>query len=167
MKNNYSIDPQTNYYDTLNAYNLQGESPNSKHREHKYLGKIGGALKRPDKALWRHKEKVATAIADLPIIKYVADARDIASNPLVEQGLKNGEIITYPFTVKLLPWVHTEMSQLPMDRHYDPSITANVLNALNNPIVAGLVILSPFITYLGYRGLKWAYNRRKNKQVQR
>jgi hypothetical protein len=164
MKNNYSIDPKTNYHDTLKAYNLQGESPNSKHHEHKYLGKIGEALN-------KHKGKVITAIAEAYSIPFFANLRNVATDALVEGKLKIGEVIKYPLRVDLLPLPHTvDVSgqiKISPTSEYIPVVYELLKYVGSNPVVTIVAAASPLITYAGYRTVKRACRYCKNRKAKK
>jgi len=118
--------------------------------------------------LRKHKAEAATAITEAveaPVaIKYLNDLRGVASNPLVENGLKAGKIITYPIKPEIFPWPHIAdtRGQMPMDTSYvTDKVVSGILNAAKDPVVFGAAVtaavLTPLAVYGGYKAAKHAW----------
>jgi hypothetical protein len=158
------------YNHALGVYGMAGDNPTysnystgSKINNPGYKERFIGALKRPDKALWRHKGKVATVIAEGGLIKYLSDLKGVASNALVESGLKIGKVITYPVRPEVLwPHIVDTSGQTPMSPNYvDNPVVSGLLNASKNPVVWGIALSIPPIAYAGYRAIKHFRNKAK------
>lgn len=119
-----------------------------------YSGNFSGAVKKVSNKLWNHKGKIAVALSEIPIGKYIIDAGNVASNVFVEAGLKMGKVVTYPVRPEVLPWPHLvdTRGQIQIEPMYvDNPIVSGVLNASKNPLAVGIALATPLIIYGGYR----------------
>jgi hypothetical protein len=166
------IDLETNskYKSALGAYGMTDNnltsnnlnySADSRVNNPTYRERFIGALKRPDKALWRHKGKVATAVAEGGLIKYLSDLKGVASNALVESGLKIGKVITYPVRPEIFwPHIVDTKGQIPMNPTYaDNPLVSGLLNASKDPLFLGAVLIVPPALYAVYRTIEHFRNK--------
>jgi hypothetical protein len=159
------------------------ESPSIEGDNFRYAGRISGALKKVPSNLWRHKGKVMTGVAEAvevpAVIKYLSDLKGVASNALVEAGLKMGKVITYPvkpeiFHINLLDWgskwayIADTHGQLPMNPSYETNtLVSGLLNAAKDPVTSGIIvgaaIAAPLIIYGVGRAVKHLYEGKDKK----
>lgn len=116
----------------------------------------------------KHKVETATVIAESleapTSIAYINALKNVASNPLVENGLNMGKVIVYPIRPELLPWPHIVYTrgQMPMDMTYVTNeAVSNLLKLADNPATRGAITIAaaaaPFAVYAGYKMGKHAW----------
>jgi len=167
------------YQETLKNYGMGdihcSTGPYSNKNSTKYSGRFNEAVKNLPRTLWRHKGKVATALAEAveaPLsINYLYNLRDVASDPLVEVGLNVGKVIKYPYRPELcslVPHLVDTAGQTPMSIQFETNpIVSGILNLSRDPVVfsvaVGTAIAAPFVVYGIYR----AFNHYRNKKAER
>lgn len=167
------------YQETLRDYDIgdihYSTGSYSNKNSTKYSERFREAVKNLPRTLWRHKGIVATAVADAveaPLsINYLENLRNVASNPVVGAGLKDGKVLSYPFRPELwslVPHLVNTAGQTQMSPQYETNtIVSGILNLSRDPVTFGIAvgtaIAAPWVVYGIYR----AFNHHKNKKAER
>lgn len=106
---------------------------------------------------------IGTSVAEGVWLKYLFDLRNVATNGLVEEGLKRGfgQVIKYPIRVEIFwPRIVDVRSQMPMNPLYETDVVKYVfLSLARNPVALCGLATIPIIAYGVYRF--WKYKRGK------
>ena len=122
----------------------------------------------PLRMVWNDVKKhklgyIGTSVAEGVWLKYLFDLRNVATNALVEEGLKRGfgQVIKYPIRVEIFwPRIVDVRGQTPMDPLYETDVVKYVfLSLARNPTALCGLATIPIIAYGVYRF--WKYKRGK------
>ena len=125
------------------------------------LGRVLNDVKRHKKGYF------ITALAEAGWLKYLYELRSVASDALVEAGLKMGKVIKYPIKPELFgwpPWPHIVdiRGQTPIEPIYETNaIVHAILSIGRDPAILGALASIPIIVYGAYR--VWKYKKGKKK----
>lgn len=122
-------------------------------------------------AIWsdvrRHwKGYILIGVTEFVLIRWLQDLRAIAGDPLVQNGLHNGKVVTCPIRPGIFPWPHLVFTRgnMPMDKMYMADSLRFMFLSLGKNLTAITLIASiPIIIYFVCRAVEHVARRQRTR----